>query len=155
MTVQSDSASRSVLVPSRPVGSSVWTRLSDNFTSPFFAALLIAFLGLIAARSYHDGRPWLAVVLAATGSVLGLAGVVWPRTIRPVFIAWMRVVWPIGWLVSRVILATIFYAIITPVGVVFRMMKRDVLDLRRVTGRASYWQKKPAASDKSRYLRQY
>jgi hypothetical protein len=120
-----------------------------------FAALLTVFLGLVAARFYHDGRPWLALGLAAIGVVLGPVGIVWPRAIRPVFIAWMKVVWPIGWLVSRVILATIFYAVITPVGVVFRMMQRDVLDLRRPPGRGTYWQGKPAAPDKSRYLRQF
>src|SRR5262245_18516385 len=44
VTVQSDSASRSVVaVPPRAARPSVWARLSDNATSPFFTALLIAY----------------------------------------------------------------------------------------------------------------
>jgi NitT/TauT family transport system permease protein len=43
MTVQSDSAIRDVVVPSRPARPSVWARLWDSFTSPFFAVLLIAY----------------------------------------------------------------------------------------------------------------
>src|SRR5499427_6251395 len=44
MTVQGDSASRSaVLVASRPARPSVWARLSGNFASAFFAALLIVY----------------------------------------------------------------------------------------------------------------
>lgn len=43
MTLQSDAAVRSAVVPSRPARPSVWSRLWDNVTSPFFAALLIAY----------------------------------------------------------------------------------------------------------------
>jgi NitT/TauT family transport system permease protein len=43
MTAQTDSAIRSVVVPSGPPAPSVWARLWGSFTSPFFAALLIAY----------------------------------------------------------------------------------------------------------------
>jgi NitT/TauT family transport system permease protein len=43
MTVQSDSASRNVQVPSLPAGPSVWARLWDKLTSPFFAVLLLVY----------------------------------------------------------------------------------------------------------------
>jgi hypothetical protein len=82
-------------------------------------------------------------------------GLVRPRTIRLVWVTWMRAALPIGWLVSRVVLAAIFYAIITPVAVVFRAAHRDVLGLRRPAGGVTYWQRKPAVTDKSRYLGQF
>jgi NitT/TauT family transport system permease protein len=43
MTVQSDSTVRSAAVLPRPVAPSVWFRVWDSLTSPFFAALLIAY----------------------------------------------------------------------------------------------------------------
>jgi cytosine/uracil/thiamine/allantoin permease len=120
-----------------------------------FAALLIVFLGVIAVRTYDPQHPAPALLAAALGLVLGSVGLVWPRAIRPVFAVWMKAAWPVGWLVSRVILALIFYVIVTPVAVVFRAAHRDALGLRRRGGGVTYWQRKPAVTDKSRYLGQF
>ena len=120
-----------------------------------FGGLWLVFFLALAARTYGHQQSTFALVLAVLAVTIGPMGIVWPKAIRPVFVGWMKVAWPIGWVVSRVILGTIFYAIITPVAVVFRLAGRDLLGLRRQTGRATYWQPKPATTDKSRYLRQF
>jgi hypothetical protein len=120
-----------------------------------FAALSIVFFGVLAARAYFHQRLLLAIVMSTVGLLIGVAGIVRPRTIRPVFVTWMKVAFPIGWVVSRIVLATIFYAIITPIALTFRLMGRDVLELGRTAGRTTYWQPKANVTDKSRYLRQF
>jgi hypothetical protein len=62
---------------------------------------------------------------------------------------------PIGWVVSRVILGLVFYGLMTPVAFVFRAAGRDELMLKPPAGVGTYWQKRPATLDKSRYLRQF
>lgn len=119
-----------------------------------FGGMWIVFFMAVAVRTYHH-RPALALVIAVLAVSIGSMGVVSPRAIRPVFVGWMKVAWPVGWVVSRVILGTIFYAIITPVAVVFRLTGRDILGLKRRADRATYWQPKPAITDKSQYLRQF
>jgi hypothetical protein len=66
----------------------------------------------------------------------------------------MIVAFPIGWTVSRVALGLVFYAVITPVAFLFRVMRRDELRLRRTEGRASFWKPKPGPESVREYFRQ-
>lgn len=121
-----------------------------------FAMLWIVFFGAIAARQeFHHHHHTLATVLAVLAVTLGPLGIVWPRVIRPVFVGWMVLAYPIGWVVSRIVLGTIFYGLFTPVAWVFRLMGRDVLVLKPQPQAATYWRSKPVASDQAQYLRQF
>lgn len=121
-----------------------------------FSGLWIAFFaGIAALQEFHHHRHTLAIVLAALAVTLGPLGLVWPRVMKPVFIGWMALVYPIGWIVSRVILSTLFYLMFTPVAFVFQLMGRDALVLKRQPQATSYWLPKPRAQDSSQYLRQF
>lgn len=121
-----------------------------------FGGLWIIFFGLIAAfQEFKHQRHTLALVLAVLAVTIGPLGVLWPRAIKPIFIGWMALVYPIGWTVSRLVLGLLFYGLFTPVGWFFRRIGRDELWLKRRTEAASYWRPKPAAADKSRYFRQF
>jgi hypothetical protein len=131
--------------------------LSDRMLRQF-AALWIVFFGLIAARQeFHDHRREVAITIAALALTVGPLGLLFPRLIRPIFIAWMRLAQPIGWVVSRMVLGTIFYGLFTPVACVFRLIGRDVLILKPRPEAASYWVPKPnaGARDQAQYLRQF
>jgi hypothetical protein len=65
----------------------------------------------------------------------------------------MIAAFPIGWTVSRVVLGAVFFLVLTPIGVVFRLTGRDALRVRR-TSRTSYWTDKRQAGALSDYLRQ-
>jgi hypothetical protein len=121
-----------------------------------FSGIWIVFFGAIAAlQEFHHQRHGLALVLAALAVTAGPIGLAWPRAIRPIFIGWMVVVYPIGWVVSRLILGTLFYGMFTPVAWFFRLTGRDALGLKRQPEAATYWQAKAGARDKSQYLRQF
>ena len=45
----------------------------------------------------------------------------------------------IGWVVSRGILLVVFYGVLTPLGALYRLIGRDVLQLKPDPGRESYW----------------
>lgn len=121
-----------------------------------FAGLWCLFMSGLAAWQWlgHD-RPLLALGLLLLGVVIGGAGLLRPSAIRPLFIGCMVAAFPIGWTVSRLILALIFYGLFTPIGLIFRLMGRDVLQLRRPADRETYWQPKPMTTEPNRYFRQY
>ena len=109
-----------------------------------------------ARQEFHHHRHVAAIILAVLAVTVGpLWGVVWPRAIKPVFVGWMVLAYPIGWTVSRIVLSIIFYGLFTPVACVFRIMGRDALGLRMQPAATSYWRAKPSTTDKSRYLRQF
>ena len=119
-----------------------------------FAGLwLVFFLGIAASRWWHGQHgPW-TVTLAVVALVIGLSGMAVPAVVRPIFTGWMIAAFPIGWTVSRIVLGIVFFVVVTPIALVFRLMGRDVLRRRRPEA-ASYWREKPQAGSSADYLRQ-
>jgi hypothetical protein len=112
-------------------------------------------LGALAVQQYRAGRHWVGLGLAAGSLLLGLAGLARPALLRRLFVGWMKVAFPLNWIVSELVLALIFYAVLTPLALVFRLAGRDALDLKAAPGRPSYWVRKPASPDVRRYFRQH
>ena len=141
-------------------------RWSDATASPSdrrlreFAGVALAALVLLALwRLLTAGfTPWVIGFVAAA-LVVGL-GLIRPRWLAPLFTLWMIAVFPIAWLVSHVLLAIIYYGLITPLGLLFRLLGRDVLDRRWPASQDnssedSYWRDKPSAGNSTHYLRQF
>jgi hypothetical protein len=99
------------------------------------------------------GQPTVALILGALALSIGGAGLVRPSLVRPLFVGWTRVTRPVGEVVSTIVVAVIFAGVFVPVGLLFRVLGRDTLALRR---RASptYWQPKTRPRDARSYLRQ-
>ena len=75
-----------------------------------FAILwMLFFAGHATWQGSLANRASPAFLLTALAIGLGLAGLAKPALIRPIFVAWMIAAFPIGWIVSRVLLACIFY----------------------------------------------
>jgi hypothetical protein len=121
-----------------------------------FAGLWTLFFGGLALwQGFGRDRPELAIglgILAVAGGALGLAR---PQALRWIYTGWMIAVFPIGWVVSHVVLAVMFFGVITPIALLFRLRGRDALRRKRDLQAASYWQPKPAASDVRSYFKQY
>jgi Saxitoxin biosynthesis operon protein SxtJ len=132
-----------------------------NFAPPSrmlrqFATLWTCFFLLLAGwQLWRHDNEILAAVFAGLALTIGPLGLAWPRLVRPVFVGWMVLAFPIGWLVSHAVLASVFFGLFTPLGLVFRLIGRDVLTLRQPQGRETYWTPKPQANDPARYFRQF
>lgn len=129
-------------------------RPSDRKLRQFAALALLVFGTLAAWQLFGRGRPIAAALLAATALGLGPLGLVWPRALRPVFVGCMILTLPLGWLVSHAVLGLVYFGLITPLALVFRLTGRDVLHLRRPR-LESYWQSKTQPADVRRYFRQF
>lgn len=130
-------------------------RNPDKRTLRQFAGLWLIIFGAVALSQYfRSGNPTTAVVVAAVALGVSLPGLLFPQLLKPVFVGWMMLVFPIGWLVSHILLAAIFLGIFTPFGWVLRLTGHDPLRLKKPVT-TSYWQARPMQTDASRYLRQY
>ena len=131
-----------------------WSDLPRNpsrrMLTQFGALLTLAAAAAAAWRLWH-GEPWaLAAGVAAISLLLTLAR---PETLRWIFVVWMVLAFPIGWVLGRVLLAVAFFGLFLPVGLVLRAVGRDPLRRRRV-GHSTYWEPR-GARDASSYFRQY
>ena len=119
-----------------------------------FVLLSMAILGGLAgwqALAKHDAR--FAAILAGVAIVVAAVGLPRPERIGPIYSMLLALSRPIGRIVSVVVLAVLYYSVFTMMGVLFRLIGRNTLHLRR-PDRASHWTPKPEVADLRSYLRQ-
>lgn len=128
---------------------------TDRKLREFAAASAIVLAVLATWRLLTPGGFALATCFAAAAVVVGLIGVARPHWLAPVFTLSMIVAFPIAWIVSHLVLALIYYGLITPLGLAFRLLGRDALDRAWPGRQDTYWRDKPAADNPERYLKQF
>ncbi len=119
----------------------------------WFGLILAAGLAVLGIISFR----WLAsatYVLWAVAILLLLIYYRFPSARRPVFLAWIYAAYPIGWVVSHLVMMAVYYGCVTPIGLVLRLVGYDPLQLRRPQ-RTSHWHQRPAPPPVPRYFRQF
>lgn len=138
----------------------------DRRTLRQFAALWLLFLFALGFyRAWHGGGldgdhpfgfegPWrLPIVLWGLGLLAGAPGLIAPALIRPLYVGMMMVTFPIGWVVSHVLMAVVYFALFVPIAYVFRSIGRDRLKLRFDRDAKTYWTDRPAPRRPSDYFK--
>jgi hypothetical protein len=121
-----------------------------------FAAIL-AGIGLVfGGISWWRGHVGRAEIFAGVGvGALVVALAVRPLWIR-FFRLWMKLAEGMGWVMTRVILTVFFFLILTPFGLVMRLLGKPTLDTAWHDGKTSYWiDKEPVEPSIDRYAKRY
>ena len=96
-----------------------------------------------------------ALVTWALGAACTVASNLSPAIARAIWVTWMTLAFPIGWVLSHVVLAAAYYLVLTPVGWVMRLVGYDPMR-RAFDPRAStYWTAHDPGTSKPRYFRQF
>ncbi len=66
-------------------------------------------------------RLWAMIL----GGLLIVLGTILPRSLKQVYDGWMKLGHILGWINTRIILGIIFYGLVTPMGLVMRLMGKD------------------------------
>jgi hypothetical protein len=90
--------------------------------------------------------------LAGAGLALGLAA---PRLLRPLYVVLTVITIPIGFVVSWAVLLAVFALVLTPVGLLLRLLGRDLLKRRLEPEAETYWVDHPQPPTPDRYFRQF
>ena len=120
----------------------------------FAAAWLVFFLALAAQQMFLRSRTTAAVVLGAI-ALIGLLGLLKPLAMRWLFVGATVAAFPVGWVMTQVVLAMMFYVVLTPLALVFRWRGRDELQLRHKPGQTSFWIARHPERDVRRYLKEF
>ena len=83
-----------------------------------------------------------AYIFSAAGSVLVLCGLVFPRLLTVPRKFWMKLAEGMSYVSSRIILAIVFFLVLTPIGLVKRAMGWDPLQ-RRSAPADTFWKPYP------------
>ena len=123
-----------------------------QFAGIWFPLFWILVAGLIY---YNTGSTVGPSILVLTGVVLGGIGLLRPEFIRPIFLGWMYAAYPIGWVVSHLLLGFIYYGIVTPIGLFMRAVGYDPMERRIDRTATSYWRPVEPSDGASGYFRQF
>lgn len=131
-----------------------WT--PDRKQLRVFLALLVIFAFVAAGLTYHRTASTAAVAwILAVGLTLAVLGFLIPPVGRGVYTVWMAIAFPIGWTISHLVMAAVYYLLITPMGLAMRLMGRDPMGRKFERDQESYWHVRSEQVDIRRYFRQF
>lgn len=127
--------------------------------SGFFLALIgawvfsrhsILMIPLAETTARHVGFGlWIA------GAAMFVLAIAWARGLWPIYIGMNVVAYPIGMVVSHVILFAVFFFVFTPIGLFFRLIGRDAMHRKFDPAATTYWTDHEPHPPAHRYFRQF
>ena len=110
---------------------------------------------LVFAKLSPGATPATVYVLAGLAAYCGLFAVAAPAALKWLYVTLTVVSYPIGFVLSYVIVTLMFFVAITPLAFIFKIMGRDGLKLRRSERATSYWIQRTPPATVTRYFRQF
>jgi hypothetical protein len=128
------------------------TRELRQFAGIWFPGLFILVGGLVWHKT---GSLSMAATIWSVAFVVSLLGYLIPPFMRLIFVGWMVAAFPIGWTISHVMLAVIFYLVLTPIGLLMRMFGYDAVQRQLDRSAKTYWVPHNPGGDTKRYFKQF
>lgn len=121
----------------------------------FFVSLgVLIYLGLVAENWNRGTRTGVGVGFATIGLLSGLFSLFQASFNRPLYVGMSLIAYPIGTVVSYVVLASVFFLVIGPVALVQKLLGRDALALRD-RKEPSHWRKPDGPKSDASYFQQF
>ena len=93
-------------------------------------------------------------LLGVVGLVIAVAGLALPKAVKPIFLALTLVTTPIGIVIGELAMLLIYFGIFLPIGLIFRVARRDALQMKIDRKTSTYWQSKLQPNNAGSYFRQ-
>ena len=121
-----------------------------------FGLAWLVFFSILAWLAWQTGGwPTAAIGLGTLAVAVPAVGWAVPGVMRRAYVGMAYLTWPIGLVVSCVVLGVIYYLVLTPIGLVLKWLGHDAMDRRFDRETETYWQPKDPPGDAGRYFRQF
>ncbi|MBI4665212.1 MAG: hypothetical protein HY751_02250 [Nitrospinae bacterium] len=110
--------------------------------------------GVIGGILWWRGRAAYPYFLGASAFFAFFAAFA-PMALLPFYRLWIKFAAALAWFNTRLLLAIVFYLIITPTGLIMRALGKDPMDRRIDKSAATYWKKREPNTDLASYEKQY
>jgi len=123
----------------------------------WFGALFAVFAGVFGGLVWWRWDTQVgAYTIWGIGAAVTLIYVAVPQSRRWIYLGWNYAVFPIGWTVTHLMLAGVYYLAFTPVGLIMRMVGRDPMQRKLDREGSTYWiEHRTGTGSKARYFRQF
>ena len=120
-----------------------------------FGVLFLLFAGAIGAGLYfRRGAHEAARIVWIAGAIVAGLYFAIPPLRRLLYLGWTYATFPIGFVISHVILAAVFYLVVTPIGLLMRLSGNDPMRRRLDPAARTYWVEHDPHRNPARYFRQ-
>ncbi|MCP5041181.1 MAG: hypothetical protein GY944_09135 [bacterium] len=120
-----------------------------------FVATIAHFEWLIFAVGLGAAKPYVVNTFIGLAAYSGACGLVFPKANQPVYIGLAVISYPIGFVLSYLIMGALFFLIITPTGLVMKLIGRDPLERKFDPDAETYWRDCRPARPNEHYFRQF
>jgi hypothetical protein len=79
------------------------------------------------------------IYFTIAGTFLVFSGIVFPYVLKPVYTAWMAVAVVLGFIMTRVILAVLYYLVLTPIALIAKISGKKFIEKGFDRGKQTYW----------------
>jgi hypothetical protein len=110
----------------------------DNAQARKTTLIVAGILLLVTGWSLYRGHTKTVVIVGSIGTALLIIAMLIPALARRFHVMWMGLAGVLGYVNSRILLSLMFFAVVTPYGVLSRLMGRNPLQRRGPTS-TSYW----------------
>lgn len=116
------------------------------------AALTV--VGAVQLLIWHHVRT--ATIFWIIGAIFFVPGLLFPLALTPIYKLWLKLAAALAWFNTRLILGLMFFLVFSPIGLILRLLRVDLIKEKWDPQARSYWIDREAASfDPSRYEKQY
>jgi hypothetical protein len=112
---------------------SIKVKSKDNITFGILFFIFFLIFGLYPLKSDEAIRVW-SVVLSL---VLLIITIIKPNLFTFLNKFWIKLGILLGKIISPIVMGLVFFFVVTPIGILVRVLKKDVMGLKR--GASSYW----------------
>ncbi len=121
-----------------------------------FGLMWLVFFGILGGMAWwRTGSFVSAGGFWATGALVPALGLVRPGVLRIIYLAAAYATFPIGFVVSYIILAVVYYFVLTPIGLVLRLTGYDPMQRRFDRTAKTYWLPREQDESTEKYFRQF
>ena len=119
----------------------------------FLFAVVFALLGAMFwwCSGWHNA----AMVVWYSAAFILVAYVLVPTVRKPIYLIWSYALYPIGYVITLVLMGVVYYLVITPTGLLMRLFGRDPLTRKFKPEASSYWIRRKEDASLDRYFRQF
>jgi carbamoyltransferase len=120
-----------------------------------FGIGLSIILAIIATIQWIRGNSLFSIFYLTSGIVI-TSGLLFPIILKPLFVLFSYIGFGLGWVMTRIILSVLFFMVLTPIGLISRLMRKRYLQTGIGTNENTYWKvHREGTASKKYFEKQY
>ena len=122
-------------------------KLPSNRSFGFVFAALFFLIGIYPIIYSEELRIWSLII----ATLFLFLGAINSKILNPLNFLWFKFGMYLGKIISPLIMGIIFFLVVTPIGLLMKMFKKDLLDLK-YNSKKTYWIKKTGPKSKMKNI---